>query len=204
MLTMSAALIPSAISGGATRSPSAALDHSTAAATGKSAAAAVSGGPFTVVTPVPAVTSVSPDSGPKAGGTTVTITGTGFTGVTKVAFGAAVAASYVVDSDTEITAVSPAERAGVKNVFVTTRARRKKSAAVSGDRFTFFTPGPVVPAVTSVSPVSGPEAGGTTVTVTGTGFTGATEVAFGATNAASYVVDSDTQITAVSDRKSVV
>jgi hypothetical protein len=42
------------------------------------------------------------------------------------------------------------------------------SAAVAGDRFTYV----AAPAVTSISPTSGPAAGGTSVTITGTGFYG--------------------------------
>ncbi|MET8028421.1 IPT/TIG domain-containing protein, partial [Streptomyces avermitilis] len=53
-----------------------------------------------------------------------------------------------------------------------------------------------VPALTSLNPTSGPEAGGTTVVITGTNLTGATAVTFGATPATSFTVDSDTQITA--------
>jgi hypothetical protein len=53
------------------------------------------------------------------------------------------------------------------------------------------------PFITGLDPNSGPAAGGTTVTITGRNFTGATAVRFGATNA-TFTVDSDTQITAVS------
>lgn len=53
----------------------------------------------------------------------------------------------------------------------------------------------VLPNATSVTPTSA--AAGVMVTVTGTGFTGATAVKFGTTNAAMFVVDSDTQIRAV-------
>lgn len=52
-----------------------------------------------------------------------------------------------------------------------------------------------VPTITAASP-SAAEAT-ESVTITGTGFTGATQVKFGASNATSYVVDSATQITAV-------
>ena len=52
-----------------------------------------------------------------------------------------------------------------------------------------------IPAITSYTPTSGGE--GTVVTITGTDFTGATEVKFGATDAASFSVDSLVQITAV-------
>jgi hypothetical protein len=54
----------------------------------------------------PTIASIVPNSGPAAGGTTVTITGRYFTGATAVRFGAN-AAIFTVDSDTQITAISP-------------------------------------------------------------------------------------------------
>ena len=53
------------------------------------------------------------------------------------------------------------------------------------------------PTVTAVSPASGPAAGGQSVVITGTGLTGAIKVLFGSTQATSYTVDDDGQITAV-------
>ena len=54
------------------------------------------------------------------------------------------------------------------------------------------------PVVTAIDPATGNPAGGDTVTITGSGFTGATDVGFGSTNAAAMNVNSDTQITATS------
>ena len=59
------------------------------------------------VQPTPAVTGLSANFGSIAGGTTVTITGTDLGGASAVKFGTTPAASYTVDSDTQITAVSP-------------------------------------------------------------------------------------------------
>jgi len=53
------------------------------------------------------------------------------------------------------------------------------------------------PNVTDVDPNGGLITGGEEVVITGTGFTGATEVTFGGTPATSFTVDSDTQITAI-------
>jgi IPT/TIG domain/FG-GAP repeat len=56
------------------------------------------------------------------------------------------------------------------------------------------------PTVKGVSPSSGPTIGGTSVTISGAGFDGATEVHFGASQARSFTVRSSTTITAVSPR----
>jgi extracellular elastinolytic metalloproteinase len=126
---------------------------------------------------LPEVTGVSPASGSEAGGDQVTITGSGFTGATDVGFGATSAAVMSVDSDAQITATSPA---GTGTVDVTVITPAGTSAAGPADQFTYTA---ALPEVTGVSPASGSEAGGDQVTITGSGFTGATDVGFGATSA---------------------
>ena len=61
-------------------------------------------------TPPPVITSFSPTTA--GNGETVVITGTGFTGVTSVKFGNVNATSFVVNSDTQITAVVGAAASG--------------------------------------------------------------------------------------------
>jgi hypothetical protein len=140
----------------------------------------------------PAVTSVSPNSGPIAGGTSVAIMGTGFIGATAVSFGP-VRASFTVNSDSQIMATSPAQCRGTVDVTVT--GAGGTSTTSSADRFTYNAP---VPVVSSVNPNSGSFKGGTQVTIAGSGFTCATAVRFGTVAASSFTVNSDTQITAVS------
>jgi hypothetical protein len=82
----------------------------------------------------PAVTSVSPASGSEDGGTTATITGTGFAGATAVSFGGTAAASFTVSSDTQISAVSPA---GTGIVDITVTSPLGASVTSSADEFTF-------------------------------------------------------------------
>ena len=96
----------------------------------------------------PTVTGLSPTSGPQAGGTVVTITGTGFTGATAVNFGTTAATNFTVVSDTTITADSPAGT-GVVDVTVTTPGGT--SATSPADQFTYA----VAPTVTGLSPTSG-------------------------------------------------
>ena len=55
----------------------------------------------------PFISGLSPDHGPAAGGTTVVITGRNFTGASAVRFGTVNATSFTIDSDTQITAISP-------------------------------------------------------------------------------------------------
>ena len=84
----------------------------------------------------PTVTNVSPNTGPSAGGTTVTITGTGFSsGLTSVKFGATPAASFSVVNDTTVTAVSPAQTVSTVDVTVTTA--NGTSITTPLDQFTF-------------------------------------------------------------------
>ena len=72
--------------------------------------------------PIPTVTGVAPATGPEAGGTSVTLTGTDFTNATAVTFGTiGPATSFTVDSATSITAVSPAGNHAV-DITVTTPA----------------------------------------------------------------------------------
>lgn len=59
------------------------------------------------------------------------------------------------------------------------------SAATSADQYTYK-----APAVSSVSPTSGPAAGGTKVTISGADLKGATGVSFGSTQASTFTVNS--------------
>jgi hypothetical protein len=96
-------------------------------------------------TAAPTVTGLNPNSGSTAGGTTVQITGAGFCNtVTSVRFGATAATSFTAQSDTLLTAVSPAHAAGVVDVTVTNPGGT--SATSAADQFTFVIPGPATAA----------------------------------------------------------
>lgn len=149
---------------------------------------------FYYTPPPPTVTGVSPNTGPAAGGTSVTITGTNFTdgggawAASAVNFGGVAATSVVVVNATTITCVSPAG-SGVVDVTVVTPGGT--SATSGSDKFTYGS----APTVSSVSPNIGPSAGGQSVTIDGQFFTGTTSVHFGANAATSVVVISDFTIT---------
>jgi hypothetical protein len=121
----------------------------------------------------------------------VTITGSNFTRVTKVTFGGKQATIGAPSSPGSLTVTAPAGTAGRVAIRVSTAYGT--SAAVTADHYTYV----AAPAVTGVSPAAGPAAGGTKVTITGTGFTRATQVTFGPAPAQSYTVNSDTSITAI-------
>ena len=129
--------------------------------------------------PTPAVTGVSPDAGPSSGDSSVTITGTNLSGVTAINFGLNNPVdTYAVTSPTSIIATSPP---GTGTVDVTVTTPGGTSATSTADQYTYIS-GP--PVITNVSPDSGPVTGGTTVTITGTGFTDAGAVDFGTSNVA--------------------
>jgi len=126
------------------------------------------------------IAGISPTFGPTSTGTTVTITGVGFTDVDLVLFTGlpgfpteAAATSVVVVSDTEITCVSP----DTVTVAVVSSIRLSKPGPsfttlttpdTPADDFRFVAPFTVL----SRTPGAGPPEGGQTVTITGTGFTG--------------------------------
>lgn len=138
--------------------------------------------------PAPTVTGVSPGAGPVAGGTTVTVTGTGFTGATAVLFGQTDATTFTVDSGTQITATAPAEPAGGEAISVITPIAESPFSPASS--YVYET----APVVQAFQPYSGSTAGGNRVAIIGTGFTDATAVAFGSTPAASFTVLDDGEI----------
>ncbi len=158
--------------------------------------------------PLPQVTRASPNEGPSAGGTLVTLTGSGLQGATAVHFGADPAPDFTSSSDAQIAAVTP-RGTGTVGVTITTPAG--VSTAGPAASFTYF-PAPApqpagtqapqpagtqAPQLADIQPPSGPTQGGTRVVLGGSGFTGAVAVHFGANPAPYFSTDSDTQITAV-------
>jgi hypothetical protein len=124
----------------------------------------------------------APTFGPA--GTSVTITGTAFTGATAVSFNGA-ASPFTVDPSGTITTTVPAG-ATTGPITVTTPGN---GPIVTTTRFT------VTPAITSFAPATGPV--GTGVTITGTTFTGVTAISFHGTAATFTVSNSGTVTTTV-------
>jgi hypothetical protein len=144
-------------------------------------------GAYTYVTP-PMITLISPSSGPTTAGTLVNITGTNLVGATSVSFGPNLA-TINADTATTINMTAPSGSAGLVTVTVTTP---NGTDMIS---YTYVTP----LTFTSITPNSGTTAGGTAVTIVGTGFvTGSSlAVTIGGSPATSVVYGSSTSITAV-------
>src|SRR5262245_11989258 len=84
----------------------------------------------------PGITSISPSSRSISGGTSVTVRGHDFTGATAVRFGSVPASSIAVNSDTQLTAVSPSASApGPVDLSVSTGGGT--TPVVAADRFTY-------------------------------------------------------------------
>jgi len=118
----------------------------------------------------PTVTNVIPRHARSAGGTSVTIIGTNFTGATAVKFGTPNAASFTVNSSTAITAVSPPREGQTFVVDVTVTTPAGTSSISRADKFAYF---PECaegkePVVTSIEPQSG--GAGTSVRIKGERF----------------------------------
>jgi hypothetical protein len=136
----------------------------------------------------PAVASFAPASGPV--GTTVTVTGTNFTGASAVTLNGAPITGFTVVNATTLTFVVPAGAASGP-VAVTT----PNGTGVSTGAFTVVAPNPA-PAITGLAPATAVAGSGAfTLTLTGTGFYSGSVVSFNGTNLTTTFV-SATQLTA--------
>ena len=139
----------------------------------------------------PVISTLSPTSGEAAGGTTVTISGTGFANGASVSFGGTPASNVNVVGSTTIIAVTPPHASGQVNVVVT---NPDSQSTTSTNGYTYAaTP---APSITSVTPTSGPTAGGTAIAVSGSGFAAGATVTVGGTLATNVHVSNSTTITA--------
>jgi hypothetical protein len=130
---------------------------------------------------IPVINSFTPTSGPA--GATVTIRGSGFTGVSSVTFGGVAASTFTVESDSVIAAIVNTGASGVVEV-----TSPGGTATLAG--FQFF----AAPVINTFSPTSGGL--GITVLISGTGFTGANSVSFGGVAASAFTIQSDNLIIA--------
>ncbi|MEU7428330.1 IPT/TIG domain-containing protein [Streptomyces sp. NPDC040750] len=126
---------------------------------------------------------ISPNQGSTGGGALVTITGTNLANTSKVMFGNKPATNVTQVSPTQVTAISPS---GTGTVGVTVTTPGGTSNPVP-----FFYVG--APFKSALGTVSGPLAGGNTITISGTGLSTATSVSFGGVTA-TPTVNSDSSL----------
>ncbi len=120
----------------------------------------------------PTLTAVAPAVGPIGGGTTVTVAGTGLRPGVRIEIGGQPAALVSIDpAGTSATVLTPAHAPGVVPV---TAATAGGTATLPG-AFTYTD----APTLASVAPGAGPTAGGTSATLTGSGFTAGMQVRLG-------------------------
>ncbi|MEV6617697.1 IPT/TIG domain-containing protein [Streptomyces sp. NPDC051051] len=129
----------------------------------------------------PTAISITPPSGPTAGGTPFTVVGTNLTGAS-VTFGGVPAVNVNVVGGILLTGLTPPGAAGNVAVQVTTP---NGSVNVPGG-FTYLAPLP--PIAVAITPATGSVAGGTPFVITGSNLTGAS-VTVGGTPATKVVVD---------------
>ncbi len=152
-------------------------------------------GSFTYVA-APTVTAVAPAAGPLAGNGMVTITGTGFQPGAAVTFDGVAAPDASVVNDTTISATPPDHIAGAVAVAIT-NPDTQVGALANG--FTYV----AAPTIASLGQTTGPAAGGTAVTITGTNLTGVTAVAFGGVAATGVSATNDTTVVATTPAHAV-
>ncbi|MCG8603952.1 IPT/TIG domain-containing protein [bacterium] len=132
---------------------------------------------------LPVISSFNPVSGPV--GTDVTITGSNFTGASTVSFNGTDAPVFSVDSDTQISVTVPSGTTSGP-ISVT----NGDGTGSSANDFSLFEP----PTIASFGPSSGPVGAG--VTITGSNFSGLTDISFNGTTAPNFDLDSDNQVRA--------
>jgi hypothetical protein len=114
----------------------------------------------------PTLSTNSPTLGTTNGGTIVTLTGANLLGTSRVNLGTTTV-SFTVISDSKIRFTTPATSAAVVDIGVVTAGG---PATLSNG--IEFTSSALIPVITSITPATGPIAGGTTVTVIGQFFSG--------------------------------
>lgn len=141
----------------------------------------------------PTISAISPERGALGGGTTVTITGTGFVAGTQAIIGV-YAGDVTVDSDTQLTVTAP--QGLVPEELVDVTVFNGNGLAVLDDAFTFNP----LPTASRVRPNFANIAGGATVQISGTGFMvnnpGTPTVTIGGVAATNVTVVDDETITA--------
>jgi len=140
---------------------------------------------FNYVQLPPIIAGITPDNGPPEGGTQILVSGQGFHPDATLTVGGT-DASIISTSETLISAITPAGSLGPADVTVTNPDLL--SHTFQGG-FTYAdASGPVEVGIAAITPNTAPITGGTTTTITGSGFGPGTSVIFGAALSPSVTV----------------
>ena len=142
----------------------------------------------------PGITQVTPLQGSTLGGTVISITGSGLSGVTAVSIGGAPCTAVTVLSSTLVRATTPSGVVGQAAISVTAPS----GTTLAPTPFTY-----VIQQVSSIVPNTGSYTGGTAITITGAYLAATTSVTIGGVPATNVVAVSATQVTAVTPAGSV-
>lgn len=135
----------------------------------------------------PTVTGITPSAGALAGGTSITVTGSGFYTGTTVDINGTPCTNVSITNSTSLTCTTPAGAAGVATVLITNADGQTGSNAA----YTYQ----AAPTATLISPTIGATTGGTLVTITGTGFVSGATVTVGGNTCSGVTVSSATSLT---------
>src|SRR5581483_8019082 len=145
--------------------------------------------------PTFALVRATPQVGPISGGTRITLIGSGFVAGATVTVGGAMATQVQVLGGSTLSAVTPSGAVGPAEIAVTQNGTTARLPL----GFWYFDPSQMGPAPTlsSVAPALGPATGGTTVLLTGSGFSSGARVYFGDKEATGVTLVDATRASAV-------
>ena len=141
--------------------------------------------------PAPTISAVTPSTGNRFGGDSITITGTNFVSTPSVKFGGISAMSTIYQNSTTLVVTTPANATGGSVSVVVTNPDGQGAIAVNG--FTYST---AAPTMSSITPNVGSVLGGDYITIVGTGFYGTPSITIGGASATGITVRNSNKVTA--------
>ena len=142
----------------------------------------------------PTIGSITPNHGPMVGGTGITIEGSGFIAIPTILIGGVPCTDVYFGRSGYLECYTGAAPAGLVDVTIT---NSDSGTVTATNAYTYDGP-----TIGSIDPNHGPMAGGTTITINGTGFANGTTITVGGAPCTSVVVVSSTQITCVTPEHS--
>jgi hypothetical protein len=170
--------------------PSAGAAVTSGGAVGSTSSGSSAGAPA-AAGPPRGVTAMTPEEGPLAGGTRVTLTGHDLSRTVQVLFDGRAGTELVVESDTRISVITPA---APEPAHARVEVHLSTGEVYLGQSWFSYL---AAPEVTAVDPPEGPVSGGNVVVVTGRHFTSRSAVAFGDSRASDVQLVSETELRVV-------